>query len=301
MPPSFLEQLLALVEEDGPWRISFSDLAGLARRVPDLALPEEWKIHRCEFCVLAKSGATLRGCLNNKHAVNRVLIRRGVGFVGQCHLGLTDMVEPLMVKGRVLGAFYYGSVIVRGTEVEAERRIRRYAKRRGVPAEPFLEQMEKAARVDASEIEPRRARLRLVAQMAARLAEAWGVPLENDLPRRGGLPWITSMEFPVMLRRVMELVQCHYAEPMTLAGVAESLKVNADHLGRLFRQHTEGTLADFLGRVRVNHACRMLESGRYSVGEIALRVGFADAAHFGKVFKRLMQCTPGEYASRAAA
>jgi transcriptional regulator GlxA family with amidase domain len=32
-----------------------------------------------------------------------------------------------------------------------------------------------------------------------------------------------------------------------------------------------------------------------------LRVGFADAAHFGKVFKRLMQCMPGEYAARAAA
>lgn len=301
MPPSLLEQLLALVEDGGPWRISFSDLAGLARRVPDLALPEEWKIHRCEFCVFAKAGASRRDCLNNKHAVNRVLIRRGAGFVGQCHLGLTDMVEPLMVKGRVLGAFYYGSVIVRGTEAEAERRIRRYAKRCGVPVEPFLEQMEKAARVEASDIEPRRARLRLVAQMAARLAEAWGVPLENDLPRRGGLPWISAMDFPVMLRRAMELVQRHYAEPMTLAGVAESMKVNADHLGRLFRQHTEGPLADFLGRVRVNHACRMLESGRYSVGEIALRVGFADAAHFGKVFKRLMQCTPGEYASRATA
>jgi AraC-like DNA-binding protein len=269
--------------------------------VPDLALPEEWKIHRCEFCVLAKTGATLRGCLNNKHAVNRVLIRRGVGFVGQCHLGLTDMVEPLVVKGRVLGAFYYGSVIVRGTEAEAERRIRRYAQRRGVPAEPLLEQMMKTAHVEAAEIEPRRARLRLVAQMAARLAEAWGVPLENDLPRRGGLPWISAMEFPVMLRRAMELVHHHYAEPMTLAGVADALKMNADHLGRLFRQHTEGTLADFLGRVRVNHACRMLESGRYSVGEIALRVGFADAAHFGKVFKRLMQCTPGEYAARAIA
>jgi AraC-like DNA-binding protein len=211
------------------------------------------------------------------------------------------MVEPLVVKGRVLGAFYYGSVIVRGTEAEAERSIRRYAQRRGVPAEPLLQQMMKTVHVEAAEIEPRRAKLRLVAQMAARLAEAWGVPLENDLPRRGGLPWISSMEFPVMLRRAMELVHHRYAEPMTLAGVADALKVNADHLGRLFRQHTEGTLADFLGRVRVNHACRMLESGRYSVGEIALRVGFADAAHFGKVFKRLMQCTPGEYAARATA
>lgn len=43
-PTSLLEQLLSLVEDDGPWRISFSDLAGLAQRVPDLALPEEWKI-----------------------------------------------------------------------------------------------------------------------------------------------------------------------------------------------------------------------------------------------------------------
>lgn len=264
-------------------------------------MPEEWKIHRCDFCVLAKTGATLRGCLNNKHVVNRVLIRRGVGFVGQCHLGLTDMVEPLVVKGRVLGAFYYGSVIVRGTEAEAEQRIRRYAQRRGVPAEPLLQQMTKTAHVEATEIEPRRAKLRLVAQMAVRLAEARGVPLENDLPRRGGLPWISAMEFPVVLRRAMELVYHHYAEPMTLTGVAESLKVNADHLGRLFRHHTKGTLADFLVRVRVNHTCRMLESGRYSVGEIALRVGFADAAYFGKVFKRLMQCTQGEYAARATA
>ncbi len=297
MPPSLLEQLLTLVEDQGPWRISFSDLAGLARRVPDLALPEDWKIHRCEFCVFAKSGATLRGCLSNKHAVNRVLIRRGRGFVGQCHLGLTDLVEPLVVKGRVLGAFYYGSVIIRGTEAEAERRIRRYASRRRVPAEPFLEKMAKVARVEAEEVETRRERLRFVAQLAARLAEAWGVPLENDLPRRGGLPWVAAMELPVPLRRAMELVQRRYTEPMTLTSVAGTLKMSADYLGRLFRKHTCGTLADFLAHVRVGHACRMLESGRFSVGEVALQVGYADAAHFGKAFKRLMGCTPGEYAA----
>lgn len=298
MPPSLLEQLLSLVDDEGSWRISFSDLAGLSQRVPDMALPEAWKIHRCSFCGLAKTGISRPGCLKNKHAVNRELVRRGAGFVGQCHLGLTDIVEPLSVKGRVLGAFYYGSVILRGTEAKAEGRIRRYAERLGISAEPFLKEMACVPRVDAEEVGPRRARLRLVADLTARMAEAWGVPLRNDLPRRGGLPWTSEMEFPGLLRCAMTLVQSKYAEPITLKSIADSIGVNTDYLGRLFRHHTDGTLGEFLNRVRVNHACLMLEKGHYSVGEIALRVGYADAAHFGKVFKRLMNCTPSDYASR---
>jgi len=298
---SLLAQLLALLDEEGAWRVSFSDLAGLARRVPDLLLPEPWRIHRCDFCVHAKGGATRRDCLKNKHAVNRLIVVRGSGLVGQCHLGLTDLVEPLVVGGRVLGAFYYGSVVVRGTEEEAERRIRRYCARRRVDVAPFLAQLEQAPRVEPEEVEPRREKLRTVARVAVRLAEAAGVPMDNDWPRRGGLPWTVTMSFPVTLRRAMEWIQQHSTEAVTLEGVAGVLHVNADHLGRLFRRHTQGTLGAYVNRVRMERAARLLRTGRYSVEEVSYRVGYADPSHFGKVFKRVMGCTPGQFATSGIA
>ena len=298
---SLLGQLLALLDEEDGWRVSYSDLAGLASRVPDLILPEPWKIHRCEFCVHAKGAATRRDCLTNKHAVNRLLVRRGSGFVGQCHLGLTDIVEPLVVGGRVLGAFFYGSVVVRGTEQEAKRRVRRYCARRRVDAGPFQQRLERAALVNREDVEQRREKLRTVVRVAARLAEAAGVPMENDWPRRGGLPWTAAMGYPATLRRALEWVHRHSTTSVSLAGLAEVLNTNPDHLGRLFRRHTHGTLGEYVNRVRVERAARLLRTGRYSVEEICHRVGYSDPSHFGKVFKRLMGCTPGKFAAEGFA
>ena len=295
--PSLLERLFRWLEESPGWRVSFSDLSGLAQCIPDLRLPVDYQLHSCAFCAHAKSReVSWRDCVRNKHAVNRRLIQRGEGFAGLCHLGVADILEPLKVKGKVLGVFYLGSVRLEGTQDAVQAQIHRYCRRRDFQPEPFLQEWERLPEFSASTLDNQRQRLRLVAEIASRLVESWGFPTGREKLGLAGRIWESDRTIPAMLHRAMKYVQTAYEEDLTLQRVAHEVRVTPDYLGGLFRKHLACTLSEYLFRVRVDHARRLLETGRYSVGEIAVRIGFKDQAHFGKVFKRLTSYSPKRYA-----
>lgn len=299
---SLLGQLCKLFEESGAANISFEDLTGVAYDVPDMRLLEEYRYHTCKFCMFAKSRrSSLQDCMRNKQAVNRLAVRRQEGFRGQCHLGLTDLVEPLVFKGRVLGVFYYGSLVVDGTEAEARRRINRYCARKKMDPAPFLARLKAAAKIDDQELEKYRKQLIFVVQFAQRLLEAYGLPLERYKTEM----WIHKMnlrhEVPMIVQAAIRYVHGRYAEQVRLSTVADFIKCHPDYLSRLFKKSMSCGFEEYLSRVRVDHARLLLETNRYSLGEVGFLVGFQEQTHFGRVFKRFTALTPGQYRQKMCA
>lgn len=47
--------------------------------------------------------------------------------------------------------------------------------------------------------------------------------------------------------------------------------------------------------MRVKKAVQLLDSGEYSISEIAYMSGFSSPQYFSRVFKEVMNCTPSEY------
>ena len=298
--PSLLQELLASLEEDGKWWVSFSDLGGLAELLPDLRLPVVYQLHRCEFCAFAKRDIIgLSDCSKNKRAVNRLAVRSGKEFSGICHLGVTDVVQPLVLGDRVEGVFFAGSVVLRETEGAAKKRIVRYVKRRGGDLDEFLVQWNQLARVDATEVERVRSRLRLIARVTSRLAEpATGLSMFRG--GRGGLAGVIWEKgrhaVPEKLRLAMKIVQEEFHRPLNVTDLASRLGIRPDYLGSLFRKHTNGTLGDHLNAIRIRHARALLQTGKFSAGEVALTVGYADQSQFTKAFKAETGMTPGSFA-----
>lgn len=91
---------MRLVEGEGALTINFEDLVGVTYDHPELRLPDEMRMHTGPLCRWAKGHArTDRGlpvCSTNKYLANRMVLRRANSLVGQCHLGLTDICEPLI-------------------------------------------------------------------------------------------------------------------------------------------------------------------------------------------------------------
>ncbi|MAS96964.1 MAG: hypothetical protein CMO55_27550 [Verrucomicrobiales bacterium] len=303
--PSMLLELLEWLEEGGRWYAGYSDLAGLAEILPDFALPVVYQLHRCDFCAFAKRDVIgLSDCVKNKHAVNRLVISRQEGLEGQCHLGITDLAEPLLLNGDVVGIFYLGSIIDAENEEASKDRLLRYCNRRKLDASVFLEQWRKLPRIDTREIEKMRSRLQLVARIATRLAApAESVPdLVSKNSTLAGVIWQKRRNrTPTTLQKAMEYVNGQYRESLRLNDVADHLGIRPDSLGSLFRKYTDGTMADYLASVRIRHACELLKSGRFSGGEIALLVGFTDQSQFSKTFKKETGLTPTAYTRRMMA
>ncbi len=294
--PSLLAQLIAEIESIGPLRLNFEDLTGVTLDVPELNLPPENRFHVCDFCMLAKRHRQGHfQCNRNKDTVNRLARRRGTGFIGQCHLGMTDIVEPLLFHGRTLGVFYYGSVLVEGTREKAEERIRRSCKRTGMAPGLLLRQLNKAPVITADELARYSKRLLLIRDLAIKIIEACSVPVER---------YSTLLNFgftsnrrllPPLTQTAMGYVHRRYQDPLEVLTIAKALKCQPSHLSRVFKKSAGYSLSDYIKRVRIDHAMRLLSSSEYSVGEISYMVGFQDQSHFGKVFRSFLKMTPLDY------
>ena len=299
---SLLAELFALLESSGPAKINFVDLAGLSLQIPDLRLPVEYQLHSGALCEYAKScPETRRDCIRNKHAVSRMMVRRARPVAGMCHLGITELVEPLVIGGRVYGIFYYGAVVPAQTYRQAVARVRRYCQRRQVHPKPFLAKLAKLPKVTQLQVARLRVELSMVARLTVRIVEAWGFPVGNERIGIAGRVWEEHKHGPVCLTKGMEIVNAEYGRPVALEDLARRLRVSADYLGRLFRRRLGVTFPQYLARVRISHAVRLLETGRLAVSEVGQRTGFFDQAHFTRAFKRLTGTTPKTYRNQKRA
>lgn len=87
-------------------------------------------------------------------------------------------------------------------------------------------------------------------------------------------------------RQAQGYIAEHYAEKLSLQEVADHCYVSQWHLSKLLHKHLGQTFYDILNGVRIQRAKELLEDPRLRISEIAERVGYADTAHFSRVFKK---------------
>jgi transcriptional regulator GlxA family with amidase domain len=87
----------------------------------------------------------------------------------------------------------------------------------------------------------------------------------------------------------------HLAQPSTVADLASHLNVGVRTLERRFRAATGSSPRAWWQARRLKLAKELLEQTNLGVGDIAWRVGFADAGYFTRLFRREMLLTPSEY------
>ena len=93
----------------------------------------------------------------------------------------------------------------------------------------------------------------------------------------------------------IEMLRRDWQRPHTLAELAAAAHVSVAHYSALFRRQTGFAPIDFIIRLRVQHACRLLDTTELSVGEVAERVGYADPYYFTRCFRRVMGRAPRLY------
>jgi PAS domain S-box-containing protein len=84
-------------------------------------------------------------------------------------------------------------------------------------------------------------------------------------------------------------------EIVSVTELARELQLSHRHFDRRFKEDTGLTPKQFLGRSRVQLACRLLQQTDQSIGEIALDLGYCDQSAFTAQFRRRMGFTPHRY------
>jgi AraC family transcriptional regulator len=96
--------------------------------------------------------------------------------------------------------------------------------------------------------------------------------------------------------RAQRFIRLHMDSALTLDEIAREAGASSFHFVRIFMAYTGETPFDFLRRVRLMTAVRMLQEDPVgAIKEIALSVGYETPSAFNKVFKQKLQMSPREF------
>ena len=97
------------------------------------------------------------------------------------------------------------------------------------------------------------------------------------------------------VRRVLDHIDENFADPLPLSDLAELAGLSLHRLVTVFRSQVGIPPHQYVCRIRVQHARRLLRAG-VPAASVALDSGFCDQSHLSRHFKRQCGVTPGHFA-----
>lgn len=104
-----------------------------------------------------------------------------------------------------------------------------------------------------------------------------------------------------IVREVLDYIENHYSEDISLFTAAEHVHMNHVYLSRLFKKELGETFLENLTKYRLQKACELLSNFDYKIYEISSMVGIFDPGYFSQVFKKYYGLTPSEYRDKLSA
>jgi len=111
-----------------------------------------------------------------------------------------------------------------------------------------------------------------------------GEPLQND--------WKIDQTIAFMLR--------HLNRPLQVAEMAALTNLSPSHYFALFKRRVGCAPMSFFIRLRMRHACRLLDTTSLNIKEVAAALGYDDPFYFSRVFKSVYRVAPSEYRAMMA-
>ena len=90
-------------------------------------------------------------------------------------------------------------------------------------------------------------------------------------------------------------IQKHFKERLTLQMVASRVYMNAQYFSRVFKRETGVTFTEYVNTLKIQYACKLLETTNYPAYRISSECGFTDPSYFNRVFYAQMNMTPKKY------
>ncbi|RZK55550.1 MAG: AraC family transcriptional regulator [Pedobacter sp.] len=100
---------------------------------------------------------------------------------------------------------------------------------------------------------------------------------------------------PSKVLDTMSYMQLHLGKNLTVSELAQRVNQNQDYFSKQFLLHTGQRPLSYIHEKKIERAQYLIATTDKSFLEIALDTGFSSLPHFSKLFKKIVNLTPGEY------
>lgn len=101
-----------------------------------------------------------------------------------------------------------------------------------------------------------------------------------------------------VVRNVQLYIEENYADKVSFSSVSKKFAVGRRNFDRRFIKATGNTPVEYLQRVRVESAKKLLESTQKQISEVMYEAGYSDVKAFREVFRKVTGLTPLDYKNK---
>lgn len=99
----------------------------------------------------------------------------------------------------------------------------------------------------------------------------------------------------VRIKAVLNYIQEHYRQKITLAELAAEFQMSEGQFCRFFRSMINLSAVEYINSCRISESGVLLQETDKEIGEIAGLVGFNNISYFNKTFRKYMHCSPTQF------
>lgn len=103
-----------------------------------------------------------------------------------------------------------------------------------------------------------------------------------------------------LLSDIINYIEEHYAERLTLADLADHMNLSTSYLSHFILKNLHRSFSEFLTYTRYLNAKSLLMKNELSLIDICYSCGFSDYRYMNNAFKKYTSCTPNEFKKKAS-
>lgn len=97
------------------------------------------------------------------------------------------------------------------------------------------------------------------------------------------------------IEKSLKYIHENFKQKLTLQLVSANVFLNPQYFSRIFKKEVGVTYIDYVNKLKIEYACKLLETTDYPAYRISSECGFTDPSYFNRVFVQQMKMTPKVY------
>ena len=184
----------------------------------------------------------------------------------RCHLGLSEAAVPIYDSDGILGFIMFGQVLMQErAELTREELHRRFHEEEFPGIAEAIEQIpvKTSAELDAAITISK-------ALLSYLLSNQWVTPAKGEF-----------------IRHMDSFIEANLDKNITVEDICAEFHIRRTRLYTIAKEYLGCSIAAYIRKQRISHACRMLRDTDLSINAIAYAVGFSDYGHFSRIFQQI--------------
>lgn len=97
------------------------------------------------------------------------------------------------------------------------------------------------------------------------------------------------------IKKILEYIHVNFTHDISIQSLSEKFYLSPNYLCHLFKKEVGDNFIEYISRLRIQYACKLLTETDLPIKHIGEKCGFNDYFYFTRIFKRIISQTPTQY------